>query len=122
MIKKITFYLSLVLVISFLAVSCEPLAVSFDSTLLTGKWKSGTLYYKYTADGKGATWDTADNVTEAEAQLFTWTLVASELTQNHILQMGGFVPKIYTVTELTSTSLKYKDDFGVSFSFTKVAK
>ena len=68
------------------------------------------------------TWDEADDVTEDEAQLFTWTLVESELTHIHILEMGGTVPKVYTVTELTATSLKYKDDFGKSFSFTKVSK
>ena len=80
------------------------------------------LFYKYSASGTGGTWDTADNVTEAEAQPFTWTLDKDILTQIHILQIGGSVPKIYTVTELTSTSLKYHDSFGVNSSFTKVAK
>ncbi len=111
-----------VIVISFLAVSCEPTEQSFDETLLIGKWQSGTLYYKYLADGTGGTWDTADDVTEAEAQAFTWTLVKSELTHIHVLETGGSVPKVYTVTELTSTSLKYKDDFGVNFSFTKISR
>jgi len=109
-------------VLSFLAVSCEPEEESFDSTLLTGKWKSGTLYYKYLSNGSGTTWDTADDVTEAEAQAFTWTLVKSELTHLHVLETGGTVPKIYTVTELTSTTLKYHDDFDVSYSFTKVTQ
>jgi hypothetical protein len=122
MIKKTLFYLTSCLVISFLAVSCEPTEVSFDESLLIGKWQSGTLYYKYLTDGSGATWDTADNVTEAEAQVFTWTLVKSELTHIHVLEMGGSVPKIYTVTELTATSLKYEDEFGGSFSFTKVSR
>jgi hypothetical protein len=120
--KKTLFYLTIYIVISLLAVSCEPAATTFDSTLLPGKWQSGTLFYKYLANGNGSTWDTADNVTEAEAQLFTWTLVESELTHIHILEMGGSVPKVYTVTELTATSLKYHDDFGVSYSFTKVSK
>jgi len=106
--------------ISILAVSCEPEATSFDSSLLTGKWQSGTLFYKYLANGNGSTWDTADDVTEAEAQAFTWTLVDADLTHIHILEIGGSVPKVYTVSELTSTSLKYEDDFGVKFSFTKV--
>jgi hypothetical protein len=96
--------------------------VSFDQSLLIGKWKSGTLYYKYLADGTGGTWDTADDVTEAEAQAFTWTLVDAELTHIHKLQIGGSVPKVYTVTELTETALKYHDDFGASFSFTKVTQ
>ena len=93
---------------------------TYDETLLFGKWKSGTLYYKYMSDGSGKTWDTADDVTEAEAQSFTWTLVHSELTHIHIMQMGTTVPKVYTVTELTATTLKYKDSFNVSHSFTKV--
>lgn len=122
MIKRTLFYLTALTVISLLAVSCEPEAESFDESLLPGKWQSGTLFYKYLADGTGGTWDTADDVTEAEAQAFTWTLVKSELTHIHILETGGSVPKVYTVTELTSTTLKYHDDFGVNFSFTKIAK
>lgn len=112
-------YLAICLVVSILAVTCKPEAVSFDETLLFGKWRSGTLYYKYLSGGSGATWDTADDVTEAEAQVFTWTLVKADLTHIHVLQIGGTVSKIYTVTELTSTSLKYHDNFGVSFSFVK---
>lgn len=121
--KKTLSYLTLFTVISLFAVSCEPdTSVTLDQSLLTGKWKSGTLYYKYLADGTGGTWDTADDVTEAEAQAFTWTLVADQLTHIHIMQIGGSVPKVYTVTELTATSLKYHDDFGVNFSFTKVTQ
>jgi hypothetical protein len=122
MIKKTLLYLTAYMVIAFLVVSCEPTDESFDESLLIGKWQSGTLHYKYLADGSGATWDTSDNVTEAEAQIFTWTLVKSEFTHIHVLEMGGTVTNIYTVTELTATSLKYKDDFGVSYSFTKVSR
>jgi hypothetical protein len=122
MMKKTLRYLTMLTVITLLAVSCTEEAISYDETLLTGKWQSGTLFYKYLADGTGGTWDTADDVTEAEAQAFTWTLVDDLMTHIHILEMGGSVPKIYTVTELTATSLKYQDDFGVTFSFTKVAK
>lgn len=118
--KKIISFIALCVTIALLTPSCEPEAESFDETLLTGKWQSGTLFYKYAADGTGHTWDTSDDVTEDEAQNFTWTLVESELTHIHILEMGGTVPKMYTVTELTSSTLKYHDDFGVNFSFTKV--
>lgn len=120
--KKTLRYLTMLTVITLLAVSCTKTDTTFDQTLLTGKWQSGTLFYKYLADGTGGTWDTADNVTEAEAQAFTWTLVKDLLTQIHVLEIGGSVPKVYTVTELTATSLKYHDDFGVNFSFTKVGK
>ncbi len=117
--KKTLRYLTVFTVFTLLAVSCTKLGTSFDQTLLTGKWQSGTLYYKYLANGTGSTWDTADDVTEAEAQPFTWTLDKDVLTQIHF---NSLVPKIYTVTELTSTSLKYHDTFGSKFSFTKVAK
>jgi hypothetical protein len=118
--KKILFYLIMCIVVSMLAVSCEQEQQFFDESLLIGKWRSGTLYYKYHANGTGGTWDTGENVTESEAQAFTWTLVAAELTHIHILEIGGTVPKVYTVTQLTSNSLKYHDDFGVNWSFTKV--
>jgi hypothetical protein len=118
--KKTLRYLTMLTVITLLAVSCTKTDITFDQTLLTGKWQSGTLFYKYLADGNGGTWDTADNVTEAEAQAFTWTLVNDLLTQIHVQEIGGSVPKIYTVTELTATSLKYHDDFGTNYSFTKV--
>jgi hypothetical protein len=120
MIKKTFLYLTALMVLAFLASSCEPEEQSFDESLLIGKWQSGTLFYKYLADGTGGTWDTIDDVTEAEAQPFTWTLVKSELTHIHILETGPSVPKIYTVTELTATSLKYHDEFGANFSFTKI--
>ena len=118
---------TIILLVAFFSVallfnSCEKEEVSFDETLLIGKWKSGTVYEKYLAGGTGATWDTADNVTEAEAQNFTWTLVKDDLTQIHIMELGGNVPKYYTVTELTSTTLRYEDTFGVVHSYTKVTK
>lgn len=100
--------------------SCEKEEEIFDETLLTGKWKSGTLYDKYLSNGSGSTWDTSDDVTEEEAQLFTWSLTGSELKHIHILEMGATVPKVYTLTELTGTTLKYEDGFGKRFSFTRV--
>ena len=118
--KKSLFYLSMCLVLAILAVSCETEPISFDDSLLIGKWQSGTLFYKYLANGTGGTWDTFDDVTEEEAQDFTWTLVNADLTHIHILEIGGTVPKVYTVTELTATSLNYHDDFGVNWAFTKV--
>jgi hypothetical protein len=122
MMKKTFRYLAMIAVLTLFAVSCTKEEATFDQTLLTGKWQSGTLFYKYFADGTGTTWDTSDDVTEAEAQGFTWTLVNDLMTHIYILEMGGSVPKIYTVTELTETTLKYHDDFGVNFSFTKVSK
>ncbi len=118
--KKILSYLVPAFLIASLFVSCAKDDISFDEELLIGKWRSGTLFDRYRSNGTGATWDTADDVNEDEAQEFTWTLIKSELRQLHLLEMGGTVPKVYEVTELTATRLRYKDDFGNSFSFTKV--
>lgn len=90
----------------------------FDETLLYGRWKSGTEYYRYASDHTGSTWNTADNVQEDEAQPFTWQLSGSTLTLNHIQEMGGMIPKSYTITQLTSSTLKYKDGYN-SYAYTK---
>jgi len=127
--KRIRFYLVTVVLLTALFTACEEEEQSFEESLLIGKWKleragdapGEHLYERYNADGSGKTWDVADDVQESEAQLFTWTLEKSDLTQIHIMEIGGSVPKYYTVTELTSSSLRYKDDFGKSFSFTKVS-
>jgi hypothetical protein len=119
--KKIVSFLGFCVVTALLMVSCDQLVEpSFDETFLYGKWQSNTLFYKYLSDGTGATWDTGEDVTEAEAQSFTWTLVESELTQIHVMEIGGTVPKSYTVTELTDSTLMYHDEFGKEFSFDKI--
>lgn len=101
-------------------VGCTPKEEDFDATLLIGKWQCGTLYEKYLDGGRGTTWDTADEVSESEAQPFTWTLEKSTLTQIHEGEMGERIPKTYTVTKLTSATLCYEDDYGKSYTFTKV--
>jgi hypothetical protein len=118
--KKLIVCLMVCFSFSILFNSCEEDETSFQESFLIGKWQSGTVYYKYLSNYTGGTWDTSDDVTEAEAQAFTWTLVKSELTHIHILEVGGSVPKVYTVTELTANSLKYKDNFGKTYSFTKI--
>ncbi len=107
--------------VAIMFVSCEKEDDFFDEALLAGKWQSGTLFERYFANGNGYTWDISDDVQEDEAQNFTWTLVKTELTQIHIMEMGGnLVPRFYTVTELSPTRLRYRDDFGKSYSFTRV--
>ncbi|MGC9342569.1 MAG: hypothetical protein ACP5E3_07720 [Bacteroidales bacterium] len=119
--KKIIYILFAAFLVAIMFQSCELEEEQFDEALLTGKWESGTLYYRYFSDGSGYTWDEGDDVMEEEAQDFTWTLVNSELTHIHILEIGGTVPKVYTLLELTSNRLEYEDDFGKRFSFTKVS-
>lgn len=119
--KKFLVFLMITTLVALMLASCEK-EDDFDESLMVGKWQSGTLYYRYFASGEGYTWDEGDDVQEDEAQDFTWTLIRSELTQIHIMEMEGpDITKIYTVTELSSTSLRYRDDFGRSYSFTRVA-
>jgi hypothetical protein len=117
--KKILCLLGCATFMLFLVNSCGK-DTEIDSSLLPGKWKEKTNYEVYNADGTGKTWDEADDVSEDEAQKFTWTLSKSELTQIHEMEMGqGKIPKVYTVTELTESTFKYKDSYG-SHSFTRV--
>ncbi len=118
--KKLLYLFASIFVFSLVFTSCETEEGSFNEAFLIGKWKSGTLYYKYQATGTGSTWDTADDVTEEEGLPFTWTLSGAELEHIYILELGATVPKVYTVTKLTLTSLEYEDDFGQTFSFSKV--
>ncbi len=92
---------------------------SFDQALIIGKWKSGTLFERYDANKSGATWDTEDDVAEDDAQEFTWTIDKDQLEQIHIIVSGGNVPKVYTITSLTATTMAYKDEYGKIESFTK---
>ena len=119
--KRLTLFLLSFAAIALLSISCtqDETLSNFDESLIIGKWKSGTLFERYDSDKTGVTWDTADDVTEEEGQKFTWTITVDQLEQIHIIENGGSVPKVYTITELTASSLKYKDDYGVTKSFTK---
>lgn len=102
---------------------CDPItptnSTSFDVANLYGHWVSGTLHEKYNQDGTGCTWDTADDVDEDEAQPFTWTLNKTTLVQYHQMEMGGVVPKTYTVTKLNATTFCYHDSYNTNYTFFK---
>ena len=123
MMKKTFLYMLAVVAAALCFTSCQQEEPSFDESLLIGKWQEiGTqVFYTYASDYTGKTWDEADDVTEAEAQPFTWTLDYATLTQIHIMEMGSNVPKTYTVTQLTSSKLVYEDPtIGAEHSFNKV--
>ena len=120
-LRKTAVFGGLFVIFALLMGGCDLFSHSdkFDKTLLGGKWVSGTLYEYYDPAGTGYTWDILDDVTEEEAQPFTWTLENATLTQIHQMEMGGSVPKTYTVTKLTATTLEYHDDYGKYYTFTK---
>ena len=117
--RKTFNYLITLVIIAITMVSCFPEEDVFDETLLIGKWRSGTEYYRYDDGGTGVSWDTSVDQSEEEGQAYTWTLVRSELTHIHVIEMGGGVPKVYKLTQLTATTLTYKDDFK-TYSYTRV--
>ncbi len=102
--------------------ACQDDKPTFDPGLLIGKWVRGTEYYRYNANGTGATWDTSDDVNEDEAQPFTWEFNSetNNLTLYHQMEMGGVIPKSYTVTVLTESTLSYKDRFDQTFTYSQV--
>ncbi|MDD4141713.1 MAG: lipocalin family protein [Bacteroidales bacterium] len=120
--KKKSILLLLAVTVSLLFTACPIVDnPSFDESLMIGKWNnSGTqLYEKYFSDYTGSTWDESE-VLEEDAQPFTWSLEGDALTQIHIMEMGGVVPKTYTVTELTDSTFKYHDSYSKSYNYVKV--
>ncbi len=130
--KLLHFFLCLIIALSFSACGDITTENDYDASLLYGKWQEGTVFEHYyssniervlangdTVQVNGTTWDEGEDVSEDEAQLFNWTLTGSTLKHEHV---GTFVmvPKIYTVTSLTSSELVYKDDYGTSHHFSKV--
>ena len=105
--------------LALLMVGCVPEETDYSPDQLYGKWVSGTEYYRFDTDMTGATWDTADDVMESEAQPFTWDVTGNQLTLIHIMEMGGNIPKAYTITLLTSTTLSFKDNYGQSFTYSR---
>lgn len=93
---------------------------AYDTDLLIGLWQSETVYYRYNEDGSGSTWDTADDVTEEEASRFTWEINKKRMIHKHQLEIGGTVPKAYTIKRLDLLNLEYTDDYGKIESFVKI--
>ena len=87
-----------------------------DVSLLPGRWEEAgtTIMWVYKDNGRGYTWDPADDVRESEAQWFDWTLKGSTLTQMHEQEMTRAVPKEYTIETLTKDKMVYKDKFKTS--------
>lgn len=131
--KKLIYFLgAIVLLVGFSSCDGGNTDENFDVTLLYGRWQEGTVYERYydtpfehvlaTGDTvlvNGTTWDTSDDVSEDEAQVFNWTMAGSTLKHEHV---GTFmtVPKIYTINSLTSDELTYSDSYGTTHYFSKV--
>jgi hypothetical protein len=113
----------LVLLVSGLFHSCFK-DEEFDEALLIGRWKptSGTrMYFRYDSNGMGVTWNPNDDQREEEGQRFKWKLEQSDLEQRHEIEIiGEFnIIRLYTITVLNETTLKYRDGFS-SYAFERL--
>lgn len=112
----------MIMVMCALATSCSLFEhdnhISVKEDQIIGCWvKNGTQeYWRYLDSGNGVTWDEAEDVSEEESNLtFTWTLRDDELTHIFSGEMGNqAVPKVYTITEISSSHMKWEDDFGIT--------
>ena len=109
-------------------VSCDAIpsvSPEFDETLIVGKWvgygqwNGKDEYYRYDVDHTGVTWVPEEDVTEEEAQPFTWEFEKSSarLIVIHQLEMGAASPKQYTLTTLNDSIMTYKNIYGKVFTY-----
>lgn len=126
MMKKNRFIMTFVMLAALLASGCheEETHINVDPAQLEGKWvKNGTQeYWRYVADNTGVTWDESEDVSEEESNLrFEWTINGDVLTHVFRGEQGNqAVPKVYTVTEIDASVMKWKDDYGMSYQLNKV--
>lgn len=137
--KKIVF-LSILSVIAIAMTSCwnvpEP-EVVFEEANLLGLWQETNTeaFVRFTAERDetgeykyGREWNESEDIFESDLQpygngWFKYKLVQNDLTEIHLMDNGGAeIPKVYVVTKLTDTELRYKDDFGTIHSLDKVVE
>ena len=116
--------------------------------MLFGKWANAdktTDYWVYktefvadsisenTSARWGYCWDEADDIYEADVLAeknyehgypgngwFQWWGISKNLTQVHMMTVSeAREPKYYTITLINSTTLKLKDSFGITKTYTK---
>ena len=122
--KRNKFLLAILFAPLFAACFGEDTHIDVDPSQIHGKWiKVGSQeYWRYYASGNGATWDESEGKTEETTNLtYTWQLDRDELT--HWFrgeQENQMVPKVYTIKEITSISMKWKDNYGITSTYTKV--
>ena len=122
----IRFASSLVLV-AFLVTGCNLFNFgdeeNIDISMIVGTWvRDGSYYEQYQGDGTGKYWDEGDDVYEDEAIPFTWEFESEDntLIKYYTTTFGTVIPKSYTVVALDEQELKYEDDYGSSYVYTKV--
>ncbi|MBQ9417801.1 MAG: lipocalin family protein [Bacteroidales bacterium] len=102
----------------------EESTLTVTDSEVAGLWvKSGSQeYWRYRTDHSGVTWDEADDISEQESNLtYTWSISGAVLT--HVFsgaQGNQAVPKVYTITAISGSSMQWKDDYGMAYTLKKV--
>lgn len=114
--KKSISKLCLFIFVALLFTAChkDKETTTIDASLLPGCWQkyNSTEFWRYDSDGSGETWVEDDDVHEGEGTNFTWTVVNnSQLRVTLVGEMGQEVPRDYTITLLSSTSLYLLENF-----------
>ena len=101
--------------------------LNVDPTLLYGRWvKNGTQYYwTFNADGTGNLVNRGE-VEEGDEDNgdFTWTLTEGDQLLTEFRgggELGGiYIPKRYTIKEISTTTLRWVDIYDRSTNLTKI--
>jgi hypothetical protein len=135
--KKRTILFGVLAIVAMVMISCQSDKPTFQEADLLGLWqengqeafvrftaeKDSTGEYKY-----GREWDESDDMSESDLKpygngWFKYKLVKSDLTEIHLMDNDGAeIFKVYTVLHLTEDVLEYKDDRGITTTFTKVVE
>lgn len=111
--------------LALLATGCheKDVHIMVEPEQLLGKWlKDGSQeYWRYRSDSTGVTWDESEDVSEEESNhTFEWTVNGDRLTHVFRGEQGNqAVPKVFTVKEITSTTMRWQDDYSMEYNFTK---
>jgi hypothetical protein len=100
--------------------------LNVDPTLLYGRWVQvdKPYYWTFNADGTGNLVN-REAVQEGDADNgdFTWTLSDGDQLLTEFRgsgELGGmYIPKLYTIKEISTTSLRWEDQYGRSTNFNK---
>ena len=97
--------------------------ITVEPYQIEGLWqKIGTQeFWRYRVDGTGVTWDESEDVSEEESNLtYEWTINGDELTHVFHGSLGNqAVPKVYTVTSISSSQMEWEDIYGQTYVLLK---
>lgn len=114
--KKLSLIALLLIVTVFTSCGKKEDTSNIDKSQIVGKWMTADkMYYEvYYSNGTGKFWDLNDDVTEDEAQTFTWEFdngANNKFIQYHKMEISdAVVPQYCNILELTSTTFKYNNE------------